>query len=112
MRNAKAPGYRILVRLMPIEKSTEKVTESGIVYEINTQRDVELEQESMTEGWVIDIGSCAFRESDKPWCKIGDKILMYKHAGSLMKNMQDEYTYRMIQDLDIQSVFPDEGIQL
>ncbi len=112
MRKTKAPGYRILVRLKPIVKSKEVMSSGGIVMEIRNDRDVELEEQGMTEGHVIDVGEVAFKNLGEPWCKKGDCVLIYKHSGTLLSNMGDEYTYRMVQDLDIQAVFPDEGIEL
>lgn len=115
MRNVKAPGYYVLVRLKDTEKTTEEVSKGGIVLEIKTKHDVELEQQGMCEGYVLDIGKTAFQTKSgdsEPWCKKGDAVLFHKYSGSLLSNMGDEYVYRMIPDLDILAVFPDEGINI
>lgn len=112
MRNVKAPGYRVLVRLVPIETKKEVMSKGGIIMEVKSSHDLELEQQGMTEGWVIDVGPSAFKESKEPWCKKGDRVLVYKHSGVLLDKIDDEYTYRMVQDLDIQAVFPNEGVDL
>ncbi len=111
MRKAKAPGYRVLVRMSPLEEKAEVVSKAGIVLEFNSQKDLELKQQGMTDGWVMDIGPMAFKESKTPWCKIGDKVTIFKHSGILV-DLKDEYTYRMVQDLDIQVVYQEEGIEL
>ena len=111
-RVVKAPGYRVLVRMKPVETKQEVVSGGGIILEHKSKRDIELEQQGMTEGYVVDIGPLAFKESKIPWCKIGDCVLVYKHSGVLLDNMGDEFTYRMVQDLDIQAIFPNEGVNV
>ena len=65
-----------------------------------------------TEGHVVAIGPMAFKESPEPWCEIGDCVQVYKHSGVLLDLDDDEYSYRMVQDLDIQAVFPSERVKL
>jgi co-chaperonin GroES (HSP10) len=112
MRKLKAPGYRVLVRLKPIEKDIEVLSDGGVIVQINSQKDLQLQQEGITEGWVLDIGPMAFRESENVWFKKGDKVVIYKNSGALMPDLEDGHVYRMIQDLDVQGVFEEEGIEL
>lgn len=112
IRQVKAPGFRILVRMKPTEAKREEVSKGGIVLEMRSKHDLELEQQGMTEGYVIDIGPSAFKESKEPWCRVGDCVLIYKHSGTLLDKMGDEFSYRIVQDLDIQAVFPEERIDL
>ena len=115
-RKVKAPGYRVLVRLKPIDDDKEVKSTGGIIMEMKTKNDVEQEQQGMREAYIIDIGPSAFKiksTGDKtPWCKVGDCVMIHKFSGTLISDMGDEHTYRMILDMDIEAVFPDEGIQL
>lgn len=115
MRRCKAPGYRVLVKLKPIEKQKEVVSKGGIITDFKTEKDLELEQQGMTEGYIIDVGPLAFTHqsgSKVPWCKKGDCVMIYKHSGMILDLNDGDNVYRMVQDLDIQAVFPDEGIEL
>ena len=116
MRKVKAPGYRVLVRLKPAEKAKEVVSSGGVILEIKDNKDLELEQQGMREAYVIDIGPSAFKMKSTgdtdPWCKVGDCVLIHKHSGTLLDKMDDEHTYRMVLDMDIEAVFPDEQIDL
>ncbi len=116
MRKVKAPGYRVLVRLKPTEKTKEEVSEGGIIIELKDNKDLELEQQGMREAHIIDIGSSAFKMrstgDSTPWCEVGDCVLIHKHSGTLLDNMEDSYTYRMVLDMDIEAVFPNEKINL
>jgi len=115
-RKVKAPGYRVLVRLKPIDEAKEVKSVGGLIIKIKTGIDAEQEQQGMREAYIIDIGPSAFKmksTGDKtPWCKVGDCVMIHKFSGTLISEMGDEFTYRMILDMDIEAVFPDEGIEL
>lgn len=113
MRKVKAPGYRVLVRMKPIATEKEVRSEGGLILGMKKQQDIELEQQGTTEGHVVAIGPMAFKESPEPWCEIGDCVQVYKHSGVLLDLDDDDgYSYRMVQDLDIQAVFPNERVKL
>ena len=113
-RRVKAPGYRVLVRLKPTDVVTEVKSEGGIIMEFKSKNDNEQEQQGMREAYIVDIGPSAFKikstGDDTPWCKVGDCVMIHKHSGTLLSDMGDEFTYRMILDMDIEAVFPDEGV--
>ena len=113
MRSVKAPGYRILVKIKPIEKKTEEKSKGGILLEIKTDKQLQREQEAMTEAYVMDIGPSAFKGFDDgiPWCKKGDCVLISRYSGILVDDVEEGYVYRMINDQDIQAVFPGEGLK-
>lgn len=114
-RKVKAPGYRVLVRLKDIKKEKEVVSAGGIIMEFKNDNDLEVEQQGMQEAYVLDIGPSAFKMQSTgdstPWCKVDDCVLIHKHSGILMTDMQDEHVYRMVLDMDIVAVFPEEGIK-
>lgn len=115
-RVVKAPGFKVLVRLKNIEKNKEEVSAGGIIMQLKSENDLELEQQGMCEGYVMDIGPLAgyingIPEKHVP-CRVGDAVLFHRYAGTLLEGMQDEFNYRMISDLDIQAVFPEEGIKI
>jgi len=113
MRTVKAPGYRILVKVKPLEKKAEVQSKGGILLEIKTDAQLKREQEAVTEAYVVDVGPSAFKAFDegKPWCKIGDCVLISKYSGTLVDGVEEGSVYRMINDQDIIAVFPTEGNQ-
>lgn len=114
-RAARGPGYNILVRLRPVDK-TEQIVKSkgGIITEIKKESDFELEQKEMCEAHVVSIGETAFHMSSTgattPWCKIGDCILLNRYAGTLV-DLKDGFTYRSIQCIDIKCIFPEDELK-
>jgi len=112
-RIVKAPGYRVLVKIRPLEKKAEEVSKGGIFLEIKTDYQLQLEQEAMAEAYVVDIGPSAFKAFDDglPWCRIGDCVLISRYSGTLVDDIEEGCVYRMINDQDIQAVFPEEGLR-
>ena len=110
-RLVKAPGYRVLVRLKPLEKKKETLSKGGLILEVKTDRQHDREQEAMTEAYVVDIGPSAFKAFDdgRPWCAVGDCVLISKYSGTLVE-VDEEHIYRMINDQDIQAVFPEDKL--
>lgn len=116
MRKAVPVFSKILVRLVPSDAKREEVSAGGIIIELNNERDLELKKQGMCYGHVVDMGpyvGCrrGVEERVIP-CKKGDKILFYKHAGTLLEDLGDGNIYRILEDLDIEAVFPEEGIEL
>ena len=116
MRNCKPVFSKVLVRLIECDVSHEEVSESGIVLALNSINDIELKKQAMSYGYVIDVGPyVGYRRGVDVRCvpcKVGDKILFYRHAGTLIDDMKDGNWYRLIEDLDIEATFPEEGIEL
>ena len=112
MRQVKAPGYRVLVRLKPIEKIKETKSAGGLILEYKSDKQLDREQEAMTEAYVMDIGPSAFKAFDdgKPWCKVGDCVLISKYSGTLVDAVEEGQIYRMINDQDIQALFPSDSV--
>lgn len=112
-RVVKAPGYRVLVKIKPIERKSEEMSKGGIVLEIKTDSQLQREQEAISLAYVVDIGPTAFKAIDdgKPWCKVGDCVQISRYSGSLIDDVEDGSVYRMINDQDIQAVFPKEGLK-
>lgn len=50
---------------------------------------------------VVDIGSEAWKEESQPRAKIGDKVLISRFSGVLVRGTADQKLYRMINDRDI-----------
>lgn len=102
MRNVKAPGYNVLVKLKRIK------SDSGLIIPDRVQKAIE-------EAYVIDIGPDAFKfkdiECSGPWCEKNDCVAIIKYAGKELEGIEAEETYRMIRDTDIVAVFPDERVE-
>lgn len=113
IRNVKAPGYRVLVKVKPIEKKHDEISKGGIVLEVKTDSKLQREQEAISLAYIVDIGPTAFKAIDdgQPWCKVGDLVQISRYSGSLVDDVEEGCVYRMINDQDIQAVFPDEGIK-
>ena len=115
-RKPRAPGYKVLVRLKKVEEKKEVTSKGGIILETKTDKDLEREQEGVTEAHVVDIGPSAFKLQStgdtSHWCEIGDCVLIGRYAGTILPDLGDGYTYRSIADLDIQAVFPDDKIEV
>lgn len=109
MRKVKAPGYRVLVKIKPVEKEKETLSKGGLILEIKTDKQIQREQEANTEAYVVDIGPSAFKAFDDgtPWCKVGDCVLISRYSGTLVE-ATDGDVYRMINDQDIQAIFPED----
>lgn len=110
MRQVKAPGNRIFIKLKPIEKVHDKLSEGGIVLEVRTDKKLKLEQESIYIGHVIALGPEAYAEYKEPWCKVGDCVQISKYSGTLVDDVEEGEVYRMVNDIDVQAVFPSEGV--
>lgn len=116
IRKAVAPFSKMIVRLLKSQGEKEEISKEGIYLGSKSERDLELEQQGMTYGYVIDMGPCVgwrswFKGRSVP-CKLGDKILLNKYAGTLLEDLGDGLTYRVIEDLNIECVFPEEGIEI
>jgi co-chaperonin GroES (HSP10) len=108
----KAPGYRVFVKLKKLETVKEVTSAGGIITEIKTDSQLEREQEAMSRAYVLSIGPAAWKDIDDgtPWCKPGDCVLINKYSGTLMKIGENNEIYRVLNDKDIQLVFPDDRL--
>lgn len=113
VRKVKAPLYHILVRMTPFKAERKQATSGGILLLDKTESELELERQGMRIGHVVSMGSLACKESPKE-IKIGDCVLIHKHAGTILPDMNDpeDRDYRMVLDIDIQAIFPEEGVKI
>lgn len=104
-RKYKPVGFRVLVKLKKVSQEKEKMSEGGIVIAVKTQSKINLEQRATQEAYVIDIGESAFKGFDdgKPWCKVGDLVLISKYSGDDLDDAEDDEIYRIINDRDIEA---------
>lgn len=107
---------KVVVRLVENDIKKEEVSAGGIIVELHSAKDLELKQQAMGCGYVVAMGPyVGVRRGIAevvPPCKLGDKILFFKHAGTLLEDMGDGYTHRVIEDLDIEGCYEGEGIEL
>lgn len=115
-RVVKVPNYQVLVRLKQIAKDQEERSESGLILKLNSKKDLQLEQEGECEGYVMGIGPKVGYTKDAPFTgagfEVGDCVQFYRHAGRLIPDVEEGYIYRMVSDLDIIAIFPEERIEL
>ena len=95
-------GYKVLVTLPKIEEKTE----GGI---IKPNSVVDREEAAANIGFVLALGSDAYKDKDKfptgPWCKKGDFVVMRTYSGTRM--FVDGEEFRMLNDDSIEGVVAD-----
>lgn len=97
----KACGYNLVVELHP----TEKVSAGGIIL---AKERVTREQEASMRATVLDVGPDAFKDySKKPWCKVGDTIIVQKYSGVKTDMLNPEDLVRIIRDVDVLGLVED-----
>lgn len=96
-------GWRILVKLDPVEE----VTKGGIIIP-----ETEGRGRARTTGTLVAVGKFAWRDKDgnyKPWARVGNKVLFSKYDGKLIKLPADpDNDYMVLNDDDIQFAFDSE----
>lgn len=112
-RVVKPVGYRVLVKLKKIDENAEVKSEGGIITQVRSESRIELEQRAGTEAYVMEVGPTAFQAYDdgKPWCKVGDLVVIAKYAGVDLNDVEEDEIYRLINDQDVIAVFPKEGLK-
>lgn len=94
-------GHIVLVKPLEVEERTA----SGIV--ISTRTQTRREEMGQTEAVVIALGNTAYSDQAEPWCKVGDRVVFARYAGTERKG-SDGATYRLINDLDVKGVLEGE----
>ncbi len=112
-RKIKPCGYRVLVKLKKIDEAEEVKSAGGIITEVRSKSKIDLEQQATQEAYVIGLGPTAFKAYDdgEPWVKEGDCVVICKYSGDDRKDIEEGEVYRIINDNDIQAVFPEEGLK-
>ena len=97
MSTVEAQFYRLIIKI----KETEELSSGGIYLSEGQRR---RENISSTEGIIVSIGPIAFDSIPnlKQRPKIGDHVIIAKHAGSQFKRQDGEY--RIINDEDILAI--------
>lgn len=103
-------GHRVLIKpdkFIEKDETVRKARELGIKLPDTA---VERDEHAVVEGTVVLIGHSAWRAYDpnwegwKAWCKIGDKVLYAKFAGSTHIDPEDGEEYRLLNDDDIKAI--------
>ena len=94
--------FKVLVRPEVVEEQVGRIILPDIV------RDKE--QISQDKAEIIAVGGNAFEGWEPPIPKVGDRILMNRHAGYTMKIQEDgrRVEYRVINDKDITLILGEE----
>lgn len=100
------------MKLRKIDQEEYTTTESGLITAVRTKSRIEREQRATQEAYIIECGPTAFKAFDDgtPWCKRGDCVLISKYSGDDLDDIEEGEIYRIINDRDIEAVFPDERI--
>lgn len=111
-RKVKPVGFRVLVRLKDVCEDLETKSESGLIIEVKSRQKIKLEKRATQEAYVVELGPTAFKAFDQgePWCKVGDCVLITKYSGDDLDDIEEGKIYRIINDRDIEAVFPDDGV--
>ena len=88
-------------------------TESGLLFKPDTARD--RQQVSQDRGRILGLGGSAFGHFKDPMPKIGDRVLMNKHAGYRFSHREKvdgsprtDYDLRIVNDKDINMILMEE----
>lgn len=113
MRKVKPVGFRVLVKLKKISQEIEQKTASGIITAVKTIDNIKREQRATQEAYVVELGPTAFKAFDdgNDWCAKGDCVLISKYSGDDLDDVEDGEIYRIINDRDIEAVFPEDGLK-
>jgi co-chaperonin GroES (HSP10) len=97
----KAVGHMLMIRPDPIEKEHK-----GIIL----VRDEKLERAATDSGTVVDIGETAWFGfgDNRPWVKIGDKVLYKRYSGVFIKDPKTEEEFVIINDDDLKALVVEE----
>lgn len=109
MTNLPIPvGYRILVQMRPA--FVEGKTKSGLLF--TPAESTERHDLASIMAKVVSIGDVCYTDQSrfgelpiKPWCKVGDWVLIRSYSGTRLKI--DGTEYRLINDDTIDAVIPD-----
>ena len=101
-------GYRILVEILPVEETLQRWKESGLTMTAESR-----DREWQAQVWarVLKIGPLAFRDRKRfgfwrrPWCRVGDHIIMRPYSGT--RFMMRGHLYALINDDTVQAVVGD-----
>lgn len=101
-------GFRILVQILPPEEYLKRWQDSNLVMpdEVRAR-----EQQAQLWAFVIEMGPEAYKDKKrfpgKPWCKVGDCIIMRPYSGT--RFMVRNHLYALINDDTVLAVVTDPG---
>lgn len=101
-------GFRILVEILPLEETLARWKRSGLHMTDETR---ERERQAQLHAKVLKIGPLAFRDRKRfgfwrrPWCKVGDDIIMRPYSGT--RFIVRDHLYALINDDTVQAVITD-----
>ena len=94
-------GFRILVRIPPLDESNKLVRLPSDVRK--------LEETASCTAVVVAVGETAYKDKDKfpgdPWCEVGDTIILRQYSGTRFK--VDGVEHRLINDDTVEAVVTD-----
>jgi len=97
----KPAGWKILIKPIVVEQTTK----GGIILQDDTIRN---DQRAVVIGEVLAVGVDAYKESNNPWVKVGDKVIFAQYSGmtvsdpeDLEKPEEDRRKYVLCNDTDI-----------
>lgn len=101
MMKVRPIGHRVLIK----PDKVEEVSKGGIII---AKPAIDKEQLGQVTGIVLAIGEDCWREYDKPWCQVGDRVLYQRYAGMRVPDNECEGGFRsdmvLLNDLDITGV--------
>lgn len=101
--------YKVLLMADVVSETTE----SGLLFKPDIARD--RQQIAQDRGRIMSFGGKAFNDFGEPKPRIGDKVLMNKHAGYRFSHREKEegkrmdYDLRVVNDKDINMILEEEN---
>lgn len=110
LRKVIPAGFRVLVKLKKVEEET--LSKGGLIVAAHYGDNLARQQFATQEAHVMAIGDTAFKAYDegKPWCKVGDLVMIAKYAGEDRKDIEEGEIYRIVNDGDIIAIFEGENV--
>jgi len=96
MSKFKPVEFKVLIKPEPVDE----VTKGGLIIPETSRERAQIKQDV---GTVIAVGGNAFEDWKDPIPKVGDKVLMSRHAGYYYFDRTDDRNeeYRVVNDKDI-----------
>lgn len=99
-------GVKPLGRAVLVKPYTPEIKESMIILTEDTlARDQMVEQRAL----VIEVGKYAWHDEPEPRAYAGQKVLVSKFAGYMVKGTADGVQYRLVNDRDIFAAIEEEA---
>ncbi len=90
-------GHKVLIKVEQSELA-RKASGAGIVL---TEKTKQQEQAAHQEALVVALGPDAYKDFRSIWAEPGDKVLVTRYSGESRDDIEEGFSYRIINDEDV-----------